>query len=400
VEGPRGPARSAAEIGVERFVLDDGWFTRRRDDSAGLGDWKVDRETWPEGLHPLVDTVRGLGMQFGLWFEPEMVNADSDLARQHPDWLLQDHTAVRSWRNQHVLDVANPEVFDYLLESISAVVDEYALDYIKWDQNRDLIEAVHGGHAAVHQHATAVYALLDAIRARHPRLEIESCASGGARVDLGILERTDRVWASDTNDPIERLDIQRWTELLLPLELIGAHVGPPQAHTTRRETSLELRIAVALFGSFGIEWDITACTPDELEQLRGGIAAYRRLRELLHSGILSHPEGGDQGLRVTAVTAPLADRALVRVARVASSDRALPRLLQLPSLELASRYTVRAVPELRLPDRIEPSSPPWLERGSVTLTGAALAHHGIRLPLLGPGQALVLEIEKVPSGRP
>lgn len=391
-------AETASDIGVERFVLDDGWFRGRRSDVAGLGDWSVDAEIWPHGLHPLADEVRSLGMQFGLWFEPEMVNVDSDLAREHPDWLLQDPDAgVRTWRNQYVLDVANPAVFAYLRDSISSVVSEYELDYIKWDQNRDLIEAVHDGRAAVHRHTLAVYELLDAVRRAHPGLEIEACASGGARVDLGVLEHTDRVWASDTNDPIERLDIQRWTELLLPLELIGSHVGPPVTHTTRRETGLGLRIAVALFGSFGIEWDITECSPDELDQLRDGIAAYRRLRGLLHSGVLAHPEGGDEGLRVTSVTSPDASRAVIRVARVTSSDRALPRLLRIPDLDPEAQYLVRPVPELRMPRAIEPTPPPWMDRGHVVLTGAALAQRGIRLPLLGPGQALVLEAERVPA---
>ncbi|KJL48289.1 Alpha-galactosidase [Microbacterium hydrocarbonoxydans] len=398
LEPLRALARIAADIGVERFVLDDGWFRGRRHDRAGLGDWSVDPVIWPDGLHPLVDDVRRAGMQFGLWFEPEMVNIDSDLAREHPEWLLQDHLAgVRSWRHQYVLDVANPAVFDYLLDSISRLVTEYELDYIKWDQNRDLIEAVHEGRAAVHRQTIAVYALLEALRLRHPGLEIESCASGGARVDLGILEHTDRVWASDTNDPIERLDIQRWTELLIPLELIGSHVGPPSTHTTGRETTLGLRIAVALFGSFGIEWDISQCSPDELEQLRDAIAAYRRLRGLLHSGVLAHLEGGDDGIRITSVTAHDRSRALVRVARIASSDRALPRLLRLPELDPAAEYLVRPVPELRLPRSIEPTRPPWMERGQAILTGAALAHRGVRLPLLGPGQALVLELEKVPA---
>jgi len=390
-------ARIAAEIGVERFVLDDGWFKGRRNDDAGLGDWTVDPAVWPEGLHPLVEEVRGLGMQFGLWFEPEMVNVDSDLAREHPDWLLQDPAGVRTWRNQYVLDVANPDVFEYLLESISRLVAEYELDYVKWDQNRDLIEALHAGRASVHRHTVAVYALLDAVRLRHPSLEIESCASGGARVDLGVLERTDRVWASDTNDPIERLDIQRWTELLLPLELIGSHIGPPTTHTTRRDTDLGLRIAVALFGSFGIEWDIAECSADELDQLRHAIAGYRRLRDLLHTGSLAHPDGGDAGIRVTSVTAQDASRAVVRIARVTSSDRALPRLLQLSGLIPGAQYTVRPVPELRVPAPIEPTPPPWMDRGHLVLTGAAIARHGIRLPLLGPGQALVLEIEQVDS---
>lgn len=385
----------AAEIGVERFVLDDGWFRGRRSDAAGLGDWVVDEEVWPGGLHPLVDVVRSSGMQFGLWVEPEMTNLDSDLARTHPEWLLQDAAAgARTWRNQYVLDVAHPAVFDHLLTALSDLVTEYRLDFIKWDQNRDLIDARHDGRATTHRQTVAVYALLDELRRRHPGLEIESCASGGARVDLGILERTDRVWASDTNDPVERLDIQRWTELLLPPELIGAHVGPPRAHTTGRATSLELRIATALFGSFGIEWDITGCSEAELDELRQGIAAYTRLRPLIHSGELTHPASGDEGLRVTSVVAADAVHALVRVARVESSGRALPRLLRVPGLQPDASYTVRALPELVSSHRSAPGTPPWMAQGEVTLTGSALAAVGVQLPLLGPGAVLILELRQ------
>ncbi|GAB3652692.1 alpha-galactosidase [Glycomyces tarimensis] len=393
-------ARTAADIGVERFVLDDGWFRGRRDDRAGLGDWTVDPEVWPEGLHPIVRTVRSLGMQFGLWFEPEMVNPDSELARSRPEWMLQPLDAgIRAWRGQFVLDVSRPEAFDYLLESISALVGEYRLDYIKWDQNRDLIEAVRDGRANVHRHTEAVYRLLDRLRARHPSLEIESCASGGARVDLGILERTDRVWASDTNDPIERLAIQRWTELVLPLELIGSHIGPAIAHTTRRATSLDFRIAVALFGSAGIEWDITACAPDELRRLREGIACYRRLRGLLHTGELVHPDTGDDGTIATAVIAEDRGRAVVRVARHASGDRALAPALRVPGLDPHGTYRVAPVRELPVPRGLDVTAPPWLERGQVRLPGSVLAEVGLQLPLLAPGEALVIELVREPLGR-
>jgi alpha-galactosidase len=220
-------ADTAAAIGVERFVLDDGWFRHRRDDSAGLGDWYVDETVWPDGLSPLIKHVRALGMEFGLWFEPEMANPDSDLVRDHPDWVL---AAAGRWptlsRNQLVVDVAHPDAYQYLLERLDKLVSELGIAYLKWDHNRDLIEAVHAGVAGVHAQTAAVYRLLDELRERHPELEIESCSSGGARVDLGILERTDRVWASDTNDPVERQQIQRWTSALIPLELIGAHAAP------------------------------------------------------------------------------------------------------------------------------------------------------------------------------
>ncbi|MET0352507.1 MAG: alpha-galactosidase, partial [Plantibacter flavus] len=241
-------AETAADVGVERFVLDDGWFLGRRSDGSALGDWRVDPTVWPDGLGPLVDHVRRLGMEFGLWFEPEMVSPVSELAAAHPEWLLQrPDDDVRTWRNQYVLDMADPDARAHVLDAMSAVIREHHVDFVKWDQNRDVVHAVHAGRAGIDAHTRGVYALMDELRLRHPWLEIEACASGGARADLGVLERTDRVWASDSNDAVERLPIQRWTELLLPLELIGSHVGPEVSHTTRRHLDLDFRMAVSLF---------------------------------------------------------------------------------------------------------------------------------------------------------
>ena len=310
---------TAASVGVERFVLDDGWFLRRRDDSAGLGDWVVDPVVWPQGLHPLVERVRELGMQVGLWCEPEMANPASDLLREDPDRVLaQSGRTPRAWRRQQVVDLTRPDVHARLLEQISAIVAEYDLDYLKWDHNRDLHEADHRqdgvSRPAVHWQTLATYRLLDELRARHPRLEIESCASGGGRVDLGILERTDRVWASDTNDAVERQLIQRWTGLLLAPELVGAHVGPPVAHTTGRTVDLGMRLLTALFGHAGIEWDITTCTGDELDRVRAWTALYRELRPLLHGGRTVRrdlPSGlpGSTGALLHGVVARDGDRA-------------------------------------------------------------------------------------------
>ena len=386
-------ATLASELGVERFVLDDGWFTGRRSDRTSLGDWTVDREVWPEGLGPLVSHVRERGMQFGLWFEPEMVSPDSELAAQHPDWLLGPPGGpTRTWRHQHVLDLARPEAAQHLLEAISAIVDEYDIDYIKWDQNRDLLEATHDDRAGTFAHTEAVYGLIDALRERHPRLEIESCASGGARIDLGILARTDRVWASDTNDPLERVDIQRWTELLVPPERIGSHIGPASAHTTYRQADLSLRIATAFMGHFGIEWDLTEATAAERAQVKDAIAAHIRLRPLLHTGQVSHPDAAEPGLRLTSVVATDRMHALLRIVRVHSDGRALPALVRIPGLDPQRSYRVRPVPELPAPRTLDVVGPPWCGPEGVELSGSALAAVGIRPPLLGPGQALMLEV--------
>jgi alpha-galactosidase len=394
-------ADAAGAIGVERFVLDDGWFTGRRGDTAGLGDWYVDSDVWPDGLAPLVDRVRANGMQFGLWVEPEMVNLDSNLARAHPDWLLvpvaesMPRTWPRTWRNQYVLDLARPEVQEMLLERLSALVTEYRIDYLKWDQNRDLLEAVHTAQAGVDAHTRALYAVLDALRARHPELEIESCASGGARVDLGILERTDRVWASDTNDPIERLRIQRWTELLIPPELIGSHLGAARAHTTGRVTDQSFRMAACLFASAGIEWDITRCSATELEQVAQWISLYKRLRSLVHTGVMVHGDSADGGESMTGVIAQDRSRALYRLTRSETGDRAVPPPIRFDGLDPARRYRVSPVAELALPRTLDAIAPPWLTRGSIVLTGAVLQDVGVQSPLLAPSQALVLEVEAI-----
>ena len=198
-------ADTAARIGVERYVLDDGWFTGRRDDRAGLGDWQVDEAVWPGGLHRLVDYVRDRGLQFGLWIEPEMVNPDSDLYRAHPDWILSTGQRVPPLeRHQLVLDLSRPEVSGYLFDQITVLLSEYPISCIKWDCNRDLIDAgsvPRAGAPAAHDQAVAVYALLDRLRERHPAVEWESCAAGGGRVDLAMLGRVQRIWGHHPGQP-------------------------------------------------------------------------------------------------------------------------------------------------------------------------------------------------------
>ncbi|RYV50129.1 alpha-galactosidase [Pengzhenrongella frigida] len=393
-------AEAAATVGVERFVLDDGWFSHRRDDSAGLGDWYVDADVWPDGLAPLITRVRGLGMEFGLWVEPEMVNPDSDLARAHPDWILQTGGRTPpSARNQQVLDLGRPEAYDHILERLDALLAENDIAYLKWDHNRDLIDAGHGprGVAGVHGQTAALYALLAELRRRHPDVEIESCASGGARVDLGILQFTQRVWASDCIDPLERDQIQRWTELLVPPEMIGAHIGSPVSHTTGRTHALDFRAAAAFFGHLGIEWDLTTATGDELARLAEWVAAHRAHRALLHSGVVVHADQPDPALRLHGVVAPDGGEAIYALTQRETSVCYPTGSVTLPGLAADATYEVRP---LAPGDQIVgtgQSALPWWGTG-VRSTGRALAVVGLRAPVLFPERSVLLHARRIDPG--
>jgi alpha-galactosidase len=392
-------ADAAAKVGAERFVLDDGWFTHRRDDTAGLGDWTVDPQVWPHGLAPLFDHVRALGMQPGLWVEPEMVNPDSDLARAHPDWLLTaPGRAPAAWRHQHTLDLSRPEVYEYLLHSLSAVIAAERPEYLKWDHNRDVLAAVnHAGRAGVHRQTEALYRLLDELRERHPGLEIESCASGGARIDLGILEHTDRVWASDTNDPLERQRLQRWTAQLIPPELMGSHVGPAVSHTTGRHATLKFRCLTALFGHAGMELDLTGLEDADLDLLAGWGALYKRYRGLIHTGTMVRAEQADPGLWMHGTVSADRTEALFAVVRLDTSGEDRPDRVRLPGLDPDTRYRVTVVPELS--DTGHNITPPtWLASG-LDLPGSVLGRAGVALPVLNPqtGLLLALSVAEPPS---
>ncbi|MEL6702199.1 MAG: alpha-galactosidase, partial [Pseudomonadota bacterium] len=283
----RALADAAAEIGAERFVLDDGWFKGRNDDTTSLGDWVPDPDKYPNGLHPIVDyVVDEKGLEFGLWVEPEMVNPDSDLYRAHPDWVLQlDPYPLMTGRNQLVLDLTNPAVKDYLFDRLSALLNEYRISYLKWDMNRDLVLPGDGaGHAAVHRQTTELYRLIDRILAAFPHLEIESCASGGGRIDFEILKRTHRFWTSDSNDAVERMRIQTGFSHFLPPEVMGSHVGPDWCHTTGRGFHADFRALVASYGHMGLECDLTKISDTDTETFRAAIADHKIDRDLLHTG--------------------------------------------------------------------------------------------------------------------
>jgi len=388
-------AQLGAKVGAERFVLDDGWFLGRRDDHAGLGDWRVDRAVWPQGLEPLVEAVRGLGMDFGLWFEPEMVNEDSEVARAHPEWILAPGERLPlAGRDQQVLNLSIPEAFACVLEAMSSVITEHAVDYVKWDHNRDLLEAGDRstGEPRVHAQTLAVYALMDELRRRHPTLEIESCSSGGGRVDLEVLQRTDRVWASDCIDALERQRIQRWTGLLLPPELIGSHVGAPTAHTTRRTHSLAFRAATALFGHFGIEWDLRTASPVDLDELTAWVALYKEERDLLHSGTTVHCDYPDEAYWAYGVVSPDLTRALFAFVTLDTSVAAQPGRIRLPGLDPELAYRVEPVQvSAGALVRTRSGYPSWWSTSPV-ISGRVLETVGLQGPMLYPEQALLFRL--------
>lgn len=390
-------ADRAARIGVKRFVLDDGWFRNRRDDDAGLGDWEVDPTVWPDGLHPLVDHVRSLGMQFGLWVEPEMVNPESQLYRAHPDWILATGNRVPPLsRHQLVLDLTNPEVTRYLTDRLDALLSEYAVDYVKWDHNRDLLDAGSGpgGRPAAHRQALAHYELLDGLQRRHPAVDWESCAAGGGRIDLGVLPRVQRFWTSDMTDALSRQAIQRWTTQLVAPEYLGAHVSAPQSHQTGRTLSLDFRAATALFGSFGIEWDLTAAADTELDRLAEWIDRYHRLAPLLHNGRVVRVESSDPAVLLHGVVS--ADRRSALLAHVQMDESQTNRGVRMPVPGLLDdvRYRLRwegptDTHRVSQAPPIDPDGP----TGCRAVSGLVLRTQGIWFPRRRPESILLTALE-------
>ena len=390
-------ATSAAGLGVERFVLDDGWFGSRRDDTSGLGDWYVSPEVYPDGLAPLIDHVRDLGMEFGIWVEPEMVNPDSELFRAHPDWVLatEGYEPI-SGRHQQVLDLGRPEAFDHILGRLDALLADHAVSFVKWYMNRDLVQASGAdGAPGAHAQMVAVYRLFDELRLRHPDVEFESCSSGGGRVDHEILRRVERVWTSDCNDALDRQRIQRGASMFIPPEVMGAHVGPTRSHTTGRMHSLAFRGATALFGHLGIEWDIRDLNDRDHERLRSLISVYKEFRSLLHAGDTVRFDT-DPAFSSHGVYAVDRSHALVSFSRLTTSTSLSSPPLRLPGLDAEATYRVS---HLRLPGEVPGPAmvqPAWMGRAEgLLVSGAQLAAHGVRPPTLHPESAVLLTITKM-----
>ncbi|MDR2702601.1 MAG: alpha-galactosidase [Spirochaetaceae bacterium] len=283
-------ARRAKNLGLELFVLDDGWFEGRDNDKAGLGDYEPSRRKFPRGLKPFARKVRKLGLDFGIWVEPEMVNEDSNLYRSHPEYAVrQDGREPSMGRNQLVLDLCNPAVRDYIVTSVGTILDETGAAYVKWDMNRHISE-FQSGHIAAqgeffHRYILGLYDILRRIFAPRPRILLESCSSGGNRFDLGMLCFSPQIWVSDNTDPAVRLNIQGGLSCLYPQSTMGAHVSDAPHQQTLRDTPLSTRYNVACFGCLGYEMDLRYLTPVEKREVKDQIAFYKAHRKTLQYGI-------------------------------------------------------------------------------------------------------------------
>lgn len=297
-------ARRAKEAGVELFVLDDGWFGKRDDDDRSLGDWYVNTKKLPNGIAGLSRNVEAIGMKFGIWIEPEMVNKDSDLYRAHPDWILStpDRFETPS-RQQHVLDYSRKEVVDAIFEMLDKMISESKISYIKWDMNRYITEcysktvASNEQRKVMHRYILGVYDLYTRLTTKYPEILFESCSSGGARFDPGMLYFAPQTWCSDDTDASERLKIQYGTSMVYPISSIGAHVSAVPNHQLERVTPLSTRANVAFFGAFGYELDLNKLTEEEMQLVKEQVNYYKCNRKLIQQGIfyrLRNPfEGND-----------------------------------------------------------------------------------------------------------
>ncbi len=393
-------ATAAAAVGIERFVLDDGWFGSRRNDRSGLGDWTVSAEVYPNGLAPIIDHVRSLGMEFGIWVEPEMVNPDSDLFRAHPEWALTTPGyAPVTGRHQLVLNLAIEGAYQHVLGQLDDLLRDHDIAYVKWDMNRDHVQGSGAdGAAGTHAQTLAVYRLLDELQARHPTVEIETCSSGGARIDLEILRRTRRVWTSDCNDALERQTIQRGASMFIPPELMGAHIGPPRSHTTGRTHSLSFRAITALFGHLGVEWNVLSLDDRERERLAAFIALHQRFRPLLHGGdvVRFDPQCNGTEIASHAHGVYAADRseALVAIVQLRTGMSLTPPPVRMPGLDLDRRYRVSVVDTGNRdggPGRVQPG---WTA-DHVELTGRQLGVHGLQPPTMHPETAIILHLQAI-----
>lgn len=364
-------ARQASELGIEMLVLDDGWFGSRDSDNAGLGDWFVNTDKLKGGLTDLVTGINGLGMKFGIWIEPEMVNEDSRLYREHPDWALTipGRKPCRS-RNQLVLDMSRSEVRDYVFDSIAAVLKSANVEYVKWDMNRSICDV----YSAVlpkerqgevyHRYVLGIYDLMERFTSSFPNILFEGCSGGGGRFDPAILYYSPQIWCSDDTDGIERLEIQYGTSFFYPISAVGSHVSAIPNHQTGRRTPLATRGVVAMAGSFGYEMDLNFLTEDEKEAVKAQVEDYKKYYDLIHNGDyyrLTSPQG-DSGFTAWQFVSGDKTRTLLNLVITHVRANAPDLWFKLRGLDPEKRYR--------------------LEENGRIYSGSALMNAGISIPMI------------------
>ena len=378
-------ATIAAEIGAERFVLDDGWFKGRNSPTSSLGDWIVDDQKYPEGMHPLVNHIHSIGMTFGLWFEPEMVSPDSDLFRSHPEWIMGNENQVLG-RGQLVLDISIKEVQEYLFARIDTLLNEYPIEYIKWDHNRVL------PYPDASQ-TRALYGLLGRIREAHPSIEIESCSSGGGRIDYGILRHTQRVWLSDSNDALERLRIQHEALLWLPLSVTGSHVGPKVCHTSGRELSMSFRAWVAAQRHMGFEMDPRELTSKDKALLKSVTKWWKENRQWMMDASILRLPCTDKSIIAEIQINTDTDHFVVFAGQNSTSEFSSPVPLALAGLDSKSMYNISLFNKKEI--KSLGNSNKGLLTKKLRLSGQFLMTQGLQLPKVFPANMMVIEGDKV-----
>ena len=377
-------ATIAAEIGAERFVLDDGWFKGRNSPTSSLGDWIVDDQKYPEGMHPLVNHIHSIGMTFGLWFEPEMVSPDSDLFRSHPEWIMGDENQALG-RGQLVLDISIKEVQEYLFARIDTLLNEYPIEYIKWDHNRVL------PYPDASQ-TRALYGLLGRIREAHPSIEIESCSSGGGRIDYGILRHTQRVWLSDSNDALERLRIQHEALLWLPLSVTGSHVGPKVCHTSGRELSMSFRAWVAAQRHMGFEMDPRELTSKDKALLKSVTKWWKENRQWMMDASILRLPCTDKSIIAEIQINTDTDHFVVFAGQNSTSEFSSPVPLVLAGLDSKSMYNISLLNKKEI--KSLGKSEDGLLNNKLMLSGQYLMTQGLQLPKAFPANMMVIEGDK------
>lgn len=388
--GQESLADKAASIGVERFVMDDGWFGQRKTDHAGLGDWYVNKEKFPQGLKPLIDKVHGLGMDFGLWVEPEMVNPDSDLYRKRPDWVLNFTGRPRTeGRNQLVLNLARPDVRAYVYEFLDKLLRENQIAFLKWDYNRNWSEPGWPAVAPEEQKQVYVayinnlYGILRELREKHPGVEIESCSGGGGRVDLGILRLTDEVWPSDNTDPFDRLRIQDGFTYAYTPGVMMAWVTDSPNWVNKRTTSVAYRFLSSMQGSLGVGANLDKWQPEDFATAKSLIAAYKQVRETVQHGSLYRLISPRDGSEFSATESVSLDQNQAAVfAFLHSSGMGYPfPTVYLRGLEPERQYRVTAI------------SGALVKGSPETASGAYWMEHGMDVDLRGDFQAAAFKLE-------